>query len=117
VEERAARQARNEAIHREVNERIAKMDKQAVVAWASDDELFDFLCECGAGKGCDAHVRMTLADYERVRRQDDRFAVAPGHEIDEVERIVERQETFTIVDKIPEVKPYVADDPRHAPSR
>jgi hypothetical protein len=64
--ERAARQARNEALHREVNERIAQMDKRADVSWATHDETFEFLCECGAGAGCDARVRMTLPEYEHV---------------------------------------------------
>ena len=114
---RAARQAKNEALHREVNERLAEMGKQANVAWASDDELFEFLCECGAGNGCDQRVRMKLTEYERVRQQDDRFAVVPGHEQLEIERVVDRTDAFLIVDKIAGLEPYVADDPRGAPSR
>jgi hypothetical protein len=114
---RAARQAKNEALHREVNERLAEMGKQANVAWASDDELFEFLCECGTGNGCDQRVRMKLTEYERVRQQDDRFAVFPGHEKLEIERVVDRTDAFLIVDKIARLEPYVADDPRGAPSR
>ena len=111
-----ARQAQNENIHREVNERLAAMDKQADATWASDDELFDFLCECGAGESCDARVRMKLVDYERMRQQDDRFAVAPGHENPEIERVVERGDGYVVVDKVGEVEQLVADDPRGAPS-
>jgi hypothetical protein len=113
--ERAARQARNEALHREVNERIAQMDKRADVSWATDDETYEFLCECGDG-GCDARVRMTLPEYEHVRQQDDRFAVVPGHENLGIERVVTRTSTYVVVDKITEVERYVADDPRSAPS-
>jgi hypothetical protein len=113
---RAARQAKNEALHREVNERLAKLDKQAGAGWAGDGELFEFLCECGAENGCDARVKMTLADYERVRAQDDLFAVVPGHENSEIERVVDQGEGYIIVDKIAELEPYVADDPRGAPS-
>jgi hypothetical protein len=114
--ERAARQARNEALHREVNERLAQMDKRADASWATDDETFEFLCECGHGDDCDARVRMTLPEYEHVREQDDRFAVAPGHENVRIERVVSRTSAYVVVDKIPEVEPYVADDPRDAPS-
>ena len=113
---RAARQARNETLHREVNERLAQMDKRAEPSWATDDETFEFLCECDAGDGCDARVRMKLADYEDVRRQDDRFAVAPGHENLEIERVVTRTDAYVVVDKVAELEPYVADDPRDAPS-
>jgi hypothetical protein len=42
---------------------------------------------------------MTLAEYERARSQRDRFAVVPGHESDEIEDVVEREEEYVIVDK------------------
>jgi hypothetical protein len=114
--ERAARRAKNETLHREVNERLAQMDKSADASWASDDDTFEFLCECDRGDGCDARVRMTLAEYEQVRQQDDRFAVAPGHENLEIERVVTRAAAYVVVDKVAELEPYVADDPRGAPS-
>ncbi len=92
------------------------MDKRADASWATDDETFEFLCECGAGDRCNEHVRMTLAAYEDVRGQNDRFAVVPGHENLEIERVVTRTETYLVVDKIAELEPYVADDERGAPS-
>jgi hypothetical protein len=116
VKERLARQARNETLHREVNERLAKMDKQADASWATDDETFEFLCECDRGDGCAARVQMKLTEYEQVRGQNDRFAVVPGHENLEIERVVDRGSTYLVVDKIAELEPYVADEPRGAPS-
>jgi hypothetical protein len=113
---RAERQARNETLHREVNERLAKMDKQADASWATDDESFEFLCECDRGDGCDARVQMKLADYEQVRQQNDRFAIVSGHENLEIERVVSGGQGYLVVDKIAELEPYVADDPRGAPS-
>jgi hypothetical protein len=47
---------------------------------------------------------MTLAEYERVRRQRDRFAVVPGHEAGEIEYVVEQDERYAIVDKRDEVE-------------
>jgi hypothetical protein len=99
-----------------VNERLAKLDKRADAGWAGDDERFEFMCECGSGEGCDGRVRMTLAEYEHVREQDDRFTVVPGHENTEIERVVERGESFIVVDKIAELESFVADDPRGSPS-
>ena len=113
---RHRRQAENEAVFRDVNERRAALDRRAHDAWAEDEELFEFLCECGADGGCEARITMTMQEYDRVRRQDDRFAVAPGHESPEIETVVERRERYVIVDKVAELEPLVADDPRGAPS-
>lgn len=119
MEPRLDRQARNEALLREVNERLAQVDK------AGDDRmsgsspgLFEFLCECGeSAAGCEALVEMTIEEYERVRSQSDRFAVYPGHEQDEIEWVVERSDRFVVVDKRPNAEPLVEDDPRGNPSR
>ena len=97
MQERLERQARNEDVMRSVNERMAALDKSSA-DWAGPDQQFQFQCECGTN-GCDGRVLMTLGEYERVRRQRDRFAVVPGHEAEEIEAIVELDERFVIVDK------------------
>lgn len=114
MENRFRRQAKNEALLREVNERIAELG-EAAQAW-SDDGVIEFLCECGEEGGCGERVRMPAAAYERMRQQDDRFVVRPGHETLEIERAVEWTDEYVIVDKRPAVEPEVADDPRGAPS-
>ena len=98
VEERFERQARNEDLMRTVNEKIAAAGERAT-GWASPEEQFAFQCECGAAGGCEGRLLMTLAEYERVRSQRDRFAVMPGHETPAIEHVVERDERFLIVDK------------------
>jgi hypothetical protein len=114
VEDRFARQAQNESLFREVNERIAKLGKNAQ-AWSPDGTV-EFMCECGEEGGCGQRVRVPLDVYERVRSQDDRFVVRPGHETPEIERAVEWTDHYVVVDKIPAAEPYVADDPRGARS-
>jgi hypothetical protein len=117
MEERLERQARNEALVREVNERINALDRDAAGSGAVDGvATFGFHCECGRDGGCPEMVWMTLDEYEVVRRQDDRFAVAPGHETDGLERAIDWNERFVIVDKIDAAEPLVADDPRGRPS-
>ena len=64
----------------------------------------------------EAVVQLTLQEYERVRAQDDRFAVEPGHETGEIEHVIERNDRFLIVDKVDAVERFTADDPRGAPS-
>jgi hypothetical protein len=121
MDKRLEQQSRNEALLREVNERVAELDKAAEESsFAPDQTLFDFLCECGAGDGeggaCLEQVRMTINEYTQVRAQDDRFAVSPGHETELIESVVARTDRFVIVDKEPSAEPFVADDPRGAPS-
>jgi hypothetical protein len=118
---RLDRQARNEALIREVNERIEQIDKAAEEGKADHKEtLFEFLCECGAGDsgdlGCEEHIEMTIREYEVVRSQDDRFALRPGHEQEALESVIARNARFVIVDKRPSAERFVASDPRGAPS-
>jgi len=112
-DDRFSRQARNEALFREVNERIAQLGARAQ-AWTP--EGIDFLCECGDEGGCGQRVRVPVPVYERVRSQNDRFVVRPGHETLEIERAVEWTDTYVVVDKKPAYEKYVEDDPRGAPS-
>ena len=121
LDSRLARQARNEARVREINERIESFDKSLEEQGYSDELMtFEFQCECGAGAGnaagCEDQIEMTLKEYEEVRAQNDRFVVRPGHETRELEDIVRRTEEYVIVDKKPSAEPLVADDPRGAPS-
>jgi hypothetical protein len=112
--DRLERKARNEALLREVNERIAELGDAARV-WEPNGTI-EFLCECGIDGGCGEQVRVPLSTYERAREQDDQFVLLPGHETPELEREVERTDDYVIVDKIQAVEPLVRDDPRGAPS-
>jgi hypothetical protein len=121
VDPRQERQARNEALVRQVNEQIERVDQAAEQAGSAvEPTVFEFLCECGAAEdgdiACDARIEMTLAEYEEIRRQDDRFAVTPGHENHALEDVVRRTDRFVVVDKKPTAERFVDDDPRGAPS-
>ena len=122
MKKRLERQSRNEGLIREVNERIADIDKAAEESsFAPDETLFEFLCECGASDGeagaCEERILMTINEYEQVRSQDDRFAVYPGHETESLEWVAARTDRFVIVDKRAEAEPFVADNPRGASPR
>jgi hypothetical protein len=87
-------QARNEALFREVNERIE--DVRATLA--PDEELMQFLCECD-DTACAEKVSATRTEYEAVRAIATHFIVAQGHEDPDVERVVLRNERFLVVEK------------------
>jgi hypothetical protein len=96
--ETAERVGKNEALFREVNERIRELNEAFV---ASDTgELTDFVCECSL-EGCREYVRLTLQEYEGVRAEATRFVVAPGHVWSPgSERDVERHQRFWVVQKV-----------------
>jgi hypothetical protein len=87
--------ARNEALFREVNERIE--DVQADFA---GDGRTDFLCECGS-EDCTTPISLTLTEYEQVRENPKHFVIVPGHDIVDVERVVELTDRYAVVEKLP----------------
>ena len=57
-----------------------------------------FVCECG-NLGCNATVELSVDEYEGVRSSFERFLVLPGHEIEEIEDVVERHPSYLVVAK------------------
>ncbi|HST69093.1 MAG TPA: hypothetical protein VLI94_05495 [Solirubrobacterales bacterium] len=57
-----------------------------------------FVCECGH-LGCSSTLELEIAEYEGVRTNFDRFLVLPGHEIEAVDRVVERHPEYLVVIK------------------
>jgi hypothetical protein len=97
-DERAARLAMNEARFREINERVER-DLEPLLD--SQDELLPFVCECGRPR-CTEAISLSVAEYESVRRDATRFVVVAGHEIEDVEDVVERADRYIVVKKHPE---------------
>lgn len=101
---REERLAQNEALFREVNERLEELSRRTGTA----DGGVDFVCEC-ADETCTRRIRLSLQEYERVRAHPRRFVVLPGHEQD-VERVVEDRGAYRIVEKDGEAGDVAADD-------
>jgi hypothetical protein len=103
----ARRLARNEAFFRKVNEGIERGQ------WPGEETApIAFRCEC-ARMGCNKLMVLTLAEYERVRANAKRFIVLPGHELPELETVVENQTGYVVVQKLEAAaKRAQATDPR-----
>ena len=95
MEERAARIGRNEALFREVNERIERISATLQVS----DEKLKILCECGVPT-CLEQLDVPTAEYERVRAEPTLFMIKPGHEHADLEEVVERHEGYIVVRKV-----------------
>ena len=99
--------ARNEATFRRINEDIGRgRDAE------DDTTLVGFVCECGDSE-CSRLIEMTPAEYQRVRSDPRHFAVVNGHEIPDVERVLDRTDRYTVVEKQPPGDVIAAEmDPR-----
>ena len=92
---------KNEALFREVNERIREI--------TTDYGDAEFLCECG-DPTCALPVALSLPEYEAVRRDPVQFVVVPGHETPDLEDVIEQHERYAIVRKHPGVPTRIAAD-------
>ena len=100
MDSREERVARNEAMYRAVNREIEQVAEETDDG--PSDEL-NVICECGQ-PDCRATLTLTIADYDEIHRQRDRFAVQPGHQDPKIERIVRETATFVVVDKFGEAE-------------
>jgi len=87
------RRATTEALFRDVNERIAES------ADRFDAERTEFVCEC-SDPSCTHRVTASLAEYENVRAEPTKFLVVPGHEQEDIERVVSDRGRYRIVEKV-----------------
>ncbi len=94
MEERKSRIGLNEAVFREVNERIEQLSE----TFGLDQEPLDLICECGDAS-CVQRITMSHSEYESLREEPRQFAVSSGHEIPDVERIVEQRGGYDVVEK------------------
>jgi hypothetical protein len=84
----------NEALFREVNERIEDVS----TTFVSDEEQMEFLCECD-DTACTEKVSATRAEYEAVRAVAIHFIVLPGHDDPDIENVALQNERFLVVEK------------------
>jgi hypothetical protein len=103
-DERSERLARNEALFREANERMADWDEAHTA-----DSTEPYFCEC-ADPTCREKVSLTRGEYERIRADPRLFFIVAGHEIPDVETVVERNDGWSVIRKNPDVAHVVEDD-------
>ena len=103
-------EARNQTIFREMNEWTREDEEQLVAGGLTTDI---YLCECGDG-ACTAPILLTPIEYEAVRSEPTRFAIALDHENPEIDSVRAEYERYSVVDKTfgPAARMARASDPR-----
>jgi hypothetical protein len=108
--DREERAARNQALFREINERVRELH-EGRNQFAPVDDWF---CEC-ANDRCVERIAMSADEYEAVRREARCFFVSPSteHFWPELERVKKRYDRYWIVEKTGRVGTLaVRSDPR-----
>ena len=97
-----ARKVQNQALFREVNERIAELAAHFEVATGPQS----FICECSQ-VWCTKRLELPIAAYTRLRDDPATFLILAGHEDLDHETVVERSAGYLLVRN----KPGVAERP------
>ena len=95
-DERMRRVARNEAVFRGLNEQLGTVQRGLAAITGGVAAV----CECG-DLSCVEQLVVPVDRYEAVRADSALFIVAPGHELPDVEDVVERTDRFYVVRKHP----------------
>jgi hypothetical protein len=94
-EEREVRAARNQALFRAVNEKLATLND----AFAQVSGTFSIACEC-ADTSCVEMIEIAPEEYRAVRAEPRRFVVRVGHTYGDVEVVVHESSAYVVVEKV-----------------
>jgi hypothetical protein len=83
---------RIETLFRELNEAVQ------VYYRTNGNSQGDFVCEC-SDSNCAEPISLTRTEYQDVRAHPTRFFLVPGHELEAIERVVEKNDAFLVVEK------------------
>ena len=94
MDEREKRIGLNEAVFRELNDRLQSVNE----TFATFTEKFEIVCECG-DSGCIERITLAATEYEAVRADAALFVVVPGHDATDVEEVVRSGEGYDVIRK------------------
>lgn len=95
MDEAKRRKAENEAVFREVNERMESLQRNFAVA---EHQPLHIVCECDR-LDCAERLSVQLETYEKIRSDSTLFLVRPGHEDDSVEDVIDTGADYLVVRK------------------
>lgn len=102
-EERTRRVGMNEALFREVNEKVRDVSESFGVFSGT----LTLVCECGDAS-CIEQVELRPEEYTAVREDAALFVIKPGHEAADVEEVVAHRGGYDVVKKHPSLPTEIA---------
>jgi hypothetical protein len=103
----ARRLVENEVFFRQRNERVVEgfaelrgvAEEENDTDWLPEtDPAVHFYCEC-ADEKCRERIILTPSKYAELHQNKSQFTVLPGHNVPEVERIVQSTNEYVVVEK------------------
>lgn len=101
------RQIENEMIFRRTNEKVGDdliaLDAMHIedgnTQLVRDEDLaLSFKCEC-SDESCVVRIPMLLSEYQQIHTDRDTFVVLPNHQVDPIEKVIEKTATYNVVKK------------------
>jgi hypothetical protein len=93
--ERQRKLAQNEAVAREVNQRV----DEVAASWYDEGEALEFVCECSYDD-CTARVHLSAEEFARVRESPLTFVLVRDHVVPEIERVLAAAGDAVVVEKL-----------------
>lgn len=99
--------AENQVAFRHINERVPKGFEELLKLAEEENQRYlvelptgflYFICEC-SDEDCRLKVRLTLKTFQRIHKRPDRFFVAKGHDVPDIEDIVAKSREYDVVVK------------------
>jgi hypothetical protein len=93
------RQKRNEKLLRAMNTQ-AKTSIKKYFHYEEDVQAtpIEFACEC-SDLNCDKRVRVSIADYETIHANKSHYIVVDGHQLTDIETVVNKVNGYLVVQK------------------
>ena len=92
------RKVRNEVLAKGLNQKLESLVEQGEEE-PVDQHPVDFFCECSTAT-CAERIRLTVARYDAIHSMPQDYIVRPGHQDQEVERVVDSEPGYLIVRKL-----------------
>lgn len=96
----------NESVFRRYNERVKKSFKELEAVAQEEGHHIDkfegelhFKCEC-SDENCSKRIVMKPERYEKIHKDRTRFIVINGHEVQGIEKIIIKENTYSVVEKL-----------------
>jgi hypothetical protein len=90
------RLAENEVIFREVNKSVQEFIEKDL--YNAHSGPLHFYCEC-SNAACRQRVALTAQKYKELHQNSKRFVVVRGHELPEIEKVIQQEDGYAVVEK------------------